>query len=379
MKKYFRHYKRMEAWTKLTMWVERGYMKPPEDWEIQKLFPYKHNPEDVPYYRKRMKIDYSDPINVLKRNFLKKYPEHVDTFLGENNTNYTLIDAFVDKQYKLMKTGYNEYKAFELIETELTENLQKEKRDRSIIEDIVMSNRSRSLLDVFEQREEFIQRQKAMRLERDLPEYLRGELNKSILDYNPHGDDKVDKQNKNNTYEPATYYTSNMKNTDFDEDKKKTNFSTRSESILNYYHSIGEINDGLDTLQDRHIQRTAKESSQRFKIHMRSLLKKLDKYEVKLDDTGKINLDSITDHKVLTFVKKQEKLCTIVLLSRDVDYEIPHHARMNEIKYEIMNEIKKEQERLIEYYSGKKKTESVKPDEEIKSYEDIYSIDKKCK
>ena len=47
----------------------------------------------------------------------------MDTFLGENNTNYTLIDAFVERQYKLMKNGYNEYKAFELIEKELTENL----------------------------------------------------------------------------------------------------------------------------------------------------------------------------------------------------------------------------------------------------------------
>lgn len=379
MRKYFRHFKRMEQWTKLTMWVERGYLKPPEDWEIIKLFPYKHNPEDVPYYRKKMKVDYSDPLNVLKKNFLTKYPEHLDTFMGENATNLTLIDAFVEKQYKLMKSGYNEYKAFEMVETELANNLQKEKRDRAIVEELTLSNRSRSLMDVFEQREEFIQRQKVKRLERDLPEFMRNEYNISLLNYDPNSTKDFDKTKSFDVYEPATYYLSNKKITEKDDDKKKENFLLRSESILKYYHSIGEINDGLDTLQDREIQRLSKESSQRFKIHMSTLLKKLEKHGVKLNDEGRIDLNSIKDSKALNFVKKQEQLCTIVLLSKDLDFEIPHQARLNEIKYEILNEIKAEQDRLMNLYSLKKQDEEKSTDEPTESYEDIYALDKKCK
>lgn len=380
----------MEQWTRLNMWVERGYLKPPKEWEIMKLFPYKHDLEDVPYYRKRMKIDYSDPINQLKRNFLKKYPEHINTFNDTNTTNYTLIDSFVNKQYALMKEGYNEYKAFEIIEKELSDNLQKEKRDRSIVEDMLISNRTRSLMDVFEQREEFVQRQKVMRMERDLPEFMRSETYKSFLDYDPHSVDmivssKKRQQNKierlgiSDEYEPATYISGNNKDNDDTEDKQKLNFLSRSESILNYYHSIGEINDGLDTLQDWKIQRTAKESSQRFKNHMRSLMIKLEKYNVKLDDEGNIDLEGVNDLKVLKFIKDKERLIRIVLMSKDLDFEVPHRQRQAQIKSEILDEINKEQKRLIDLYSGIKKEVKVESEENIISYEDLYGLEKKCK
>lgn len=374
MRKYFRHFRRMEDWYRVGMWVERGYLKPPEGYDLLKLFPYKHKPEDIPYYRKKVKIDETDPIIILKKHFLKKYPEHIDTYLGINYSNHALIDSFVQKQYNLMKQGHSEYKAFEIVESELSSNLQAERRDRAILEDVALSNRTRSLMDVFEQREEYIQRQKVTRLERDLPEFLRAEHNRSLLDY----------ENKNRTpkihsYEPATYILSNKQDLDTDDDNKKKNFLTRSESILNYYHSIGEINDGLNVLHDQEINRQAHETNQRFKGHMRSLLKKLEKFNVKLNDEGFVDYSSINDVKAIPFVKKQEQFCNIALLSKDLDFEIPHQARMKEIKYEILEEIKQEQERLLEIYTGRQRKELVLPEERLETYEDFFKLDKKCK
>lgn len=406
MRKYFRHFKKMESWNKVTMWVERGYMKPPEGYEFLKLFPYKPKDEDVPYFRKNKQIDYSHPINLLKRNFLRKYPEYSDSYLGENYTNYTLVEAFAEQQYNLMKEGYTEYKAFDIVETKFARTLQNEKNDRAILEDLEISNRTRSLMDVFEQREEYIQRQKVKRLDREIPEYIRSEyeknqkLNHIINDNNNNnneetneieGDmilslnDKSNNKDYSKSYEPATYVGLNsfnlkkIKEEDNNEEIRKNNFLSRSESILRYYQAISEINDGLDTLQVKDVQRKANESGQRFKKHIRILLNKLEKYNIKLNKYGKIDYSLIKDHKTYSFVKKQEQLCTIVLLSKDIDFDIPHQKRINEIKYELLNEIQQEQDRLINIYSERKEQEKEVRQEKLESYEDLFSLNKKCK
>ena len=55
MRKYYRHFRRMEPWAKLTMWVEKGYMKPPANYNLLKLFPPRQYAEDFPGYNKKVK------------------------------------------------------------------------------------------------------------------------------------------------------------------------------------------------------------------------------------------------------------------------------------------------------------------------------------
>ena len=77
MRKFYRHFRKTEPWTKISMWVEKGYMKAPKDYALLKLFPHKYLPEDFQGYRKKVKLDQKDPLVKLEISFLKKYPEHL--------------------------------------------------------------------------------------------------------------------------------------------------------------------------------------------------------------------------------------------------------------------------------------------------------------
>ena len=397
MRKYYKHYKRMDPITKVTMWVERGYMKPPKDYNLIKLFPYKYYPEDVLGHVKKVKLDMKDPFNKLKVEFMKKYPEHIDTYINKNYRNPRLMDSFVNKQFNLMKQGFNQMRAFELVEKEMSSNIQAEKFDRLLLEREDISDRSRSLMNVFEQREEFVQQQKVRRLERDLPEFLRSEYNKTtdpleirnnmISRYNSennlYSEGREDKFLSNKPYDPVTYYITNKKNQEDngDDDETKKKFLERSESLINYYHAVSEISDGLSNFPEKEILRLANNSTRRFKHHFSKLLKKLQKNNVKLNMKGFIDLDKIESHLIKDFVKKNLNICTVVLLAKDLDFEIPHQQRMNEIKQDILGEIKTEQERLINIFSEREeeKIRLLNQKELSTSYEDIFGIPINCK
>eukprot|EP00340_Litonotus_pictus_P001085 CAMPEP_0170516848 /NCGR_PEP_ID=MMETSP0209-20121228/2972_1 /TAXON_ID=665100 ORGANISM="Litonotus pictus, Strain P1" /NCGR_SAMPLE_ID=MMETSP0209 /ASSEMBLY_ACC=CAM_ASM_000301 /LENGTH=667 /DNA_ID=CAMNT_0010801909 /DNA_START=57 /DNA_END=2056 /DNA_ORIENTATION=+ len=361
------------------MWVERGYLKPPKDYNLLKLFPMKQQLEDYPGYNFRKKLDTRDPFTRLKQRFLQKYPEHMDVYEGKSFRNPHLMDTFVKKQFNLIKQGFNELKAFEMVEKEMASIVESEKTDRLLVEGISISNRSRSLMTVFEQREEFIQRQKKNRIERELPEFLRSEYMKNTpkkeLEKQPEGRAGNRKQIN---YNPISYYLSNKKELVMEDDHKKENFLRRSETLINFYHSYSEVSDGLSMSSERNINRLARESSFRFKNHHRNLLNKLNRHNVTLNEHGKINYSFIKSDVIKGFVKRNQSIVSVLLLSKDLDFEIPHQQRMSEIKQEIQKEIQEEEERLKEIFAGREKAreEEIKQKKDVIDYEEIFGIDR---
>lgn len=388
MRKYYRHFRRMEPWSKVTMWVERGYLKPPKDYNLIKLFPQHQRPEDYPGYRPRVQLDPEDPYTKLRYSFLKKYPQTLDTYYGKNYSNNKLIETFIKKQLNLMKQGFSEIKSFDLVEKEMSSNLQAERYDRALFEGVKVSERTRSLMDVFEQREEFIQKQKSSRLEKELPEFLRAEyyknsftkeINNSLLTDNRNTHHNPNDLKNQILYEPVTYYLSNNKKENEDDDSKKSNFLERSESLLNFYHSFHEISDGLSNTKEKEILRLAKETSQRFKNHFQFILNKLKKFDIKLNNEGKIDFLTITNSSIRSFVKNNENLCNVILLCQDLDFEIPHQARQNEIRQNILDEIQEERERLNNLFTYKREEASRSIQKNVAPYEDIFYLNKYCK
>lgn len=391
MRKYYRFYRRMEPWAKLTMWVDRGYMKPPKDYALLKMFPHKYLPEDFVGYRKKVKLDPKDPFNKLKIMFFKKYPEYLEVYEGQNYKNEKLVNSFVRKQFKLMREGFSQVKAFEIVEKEFANTIKMEKIDRQIIEGSNISNRSRSLMDVFEQREEFISSQKVKRLERDLPEFLRSEYenyeknnfnknNKIINEKLLENKNLFLESNKRDStrdlnYEPVTYYMSNNKDNDLkDEDNLKLNFLKRSENLLKFYHMFVEMSDGLNVVPEIHVEHLAKETNHRFKTHHKILLRKLEKFDVKLTEEGEIDYSSVNSSSLRAFIQKYETLCKVMLLSKDLDFEIPHLKRISEIKENILSEVDEEYNRLLNLFNEK----NIEVKEEINdnnmTYEQIFGI-----
>lgn len=389
MRKYYKHFRRMEPWSKVTMWVERGYLKPPKDYNLLKLFPQHQRPEDYPGYRPRVKPDPCDPFVQLRWSFFKKYPKKIDDYYGNSYANNQLVETFIRKQLNLMKEGFNELKAFDIVEKEMSANLQAEKYDRAAFEGVAVSERTRSLMDVFEQREEFIQKQKSMRLERELPEFLRAEYYKRTS--NQEIKNNLTTNNTNNfhpsqnalagtKYQPVTYYMSKNKDKDTENDDiLKKNFLERSENLINFYHSYHEINDGLSHVNDREIPRLARESHSRFKNHFSFIVRKLEKFDIKLNEEGKIDFTTINNRSIRSFIKNNENLCNVILLCKDLDFEIPHQARQEEIKQNILEEINEERKRLDDLFNYKREEAAKSIQKNVATYEDVFYLNKYCK
>jgi hypothetical protein len=201
---YRRNFTRMKPWEKMKIWIDKGYQKAPPLYSIFKIHEYPHMiglrnlniPSDLHLYRK----------------FFNKYPDSDDmpslTALEVENPVTSIKTAstvFVEKQKKYIDLGYTEEKAFQLVEQEMSEQLQKEKYERSLFEGLVTSNRSRSLMSYYEQQAEFETRQKLKQMQRIIPQYKRYQADLEKTYDNLIRDKEIEKdEDIINNYEPAT-------------------------------------------------------------------------------------------------------------------------------------------------------------------------------
>jgi hypothetical protein len=145
---------------------------------------------------------------------------------------------------------------------------------------------------------------------------------------------------------------------------------------LKYFHSFAEIKDGISGLTDREIILKANETPQKLKDSFSVLMKKLEKNKIELDKGGKINYKTIPK-PALNFVKKNERLITVCLLCKDLDFEIPHKASKTEIKNQIMKEITDEELRLEGIQTSAKESEAMEREKSLTkriNYENYFQI-----
>lgn len=344
------------------MWTEKKLMKPHKFFGLFKLY---DTTGVGPFGSADTKLDKVSENRIKK--FLDKYPQSkdfsiLDPFDAENYTSgeKNPITLFLYRQDKFIKEGFSEEKAFELAEKEMAEVLQKEKYERSLFEGLATSNRSRSLMSVYEQKAEYESRQKISQMTRELGQFKRYQADieeryDAILkekQAEPEFDAEVEHEAKEGAkklrkYEPVTYRTADMSNPEGDNSKSVQKlFSARSEKLIDYFHSFSEIKDGISNLNDRDIILKAKETPQKLKDSFNTLIKKLEKYEIKLNPQGHIDYTKIKDKNALTWINRNEKLVTICLLCKDLNFEAPHIVNRIEIKNKIMNEIDQEEEKV---------------------------------
>jgi hypothetical protein len=120
----------------------------------------------------------------LLSKFYKKYPEvkympqATRMNVGFGNVVEVTHPAavFVKKQRELMKKGYSEIKAFEVVEEELGKTLNQQKEELRILRGLAINTYgSQSYSDRFQQIAELESSLKVRRLERDMPKYLRSQ------------------------------------------------------------------------------------------------------------------------------------------------------------------------------------------------------------
>jgi hypothetical protein len=310
--RYFRHFKRMNNWEREKLWTEKKILTPHKYFGVFKMY---DNTLNGAYGGGNQNI--LKDIEPRVKKLIQKYPHvrNIEQLSSLNPENYIAgnpdpITKFLIRQEKFIQEGFTEEKAFELAEKDMGEEIQAEKYERSLFEGLATSNRTRSLMTIYEQKAEFESRQKIKQLERDSEQFKRyqadleekyAEILNEKEDIDSISDKDKEEASKNikpsakklPKYEPATYRTSSME----DEGNKETDiqkkFAQRSEMILKFFHSFANIKDGISKLSDKEIILKANETPQKLKDSFNRLTKKLDKYEIQLNDQGKIDYDGI--------------------------------------------------------------------------------------
>ena len=124
-----------------------------------------------------------DEEQALVSKFFKKYPEiKYSPVSGPLTTEYGgrmkfthPASVFIRKQKRLMKQGYTEKKAFELVEAEIADILDKEREQTRILRGVALDQNAYSYLDRFQMIAETESMLKLQRLERDMPKFLRAQ------------------------------------------------------------------------------------------------------------------------------------------------------------------------------------------------------------
>jgi len=394
---YYRHWKKMNNWHRIKMWTEKKLLKPHKLFGIFRLYDTNGGGD---YGRDESKVGKNMEARIKK--FLTKYP-HAENFTALDptdpehfySTNRDPVSRFLIRQNKFMAEGFSEDKSFELAEKEMSEELQKEKYERSLFEGLATSNRSRSLMSIYEQQAEYESRQKVAQLTRDMGNFKRfqADLERRYdeilqekgqnLDHTENVKESTEKNEKiekySKKYEPVTYRTSDMSNPEGENKKSIQNlFSARSEKLLDYFHSFSEIKDGISNLTDKEIILKANETPSKLKDSFNVLSKKLAKYEIELNSEGKIDYTKIKDQNALSWIKTNEKLITVCLLCKDLNFEAPHIVNKNEIKNRIMSEIEDEEQRLKNAADRQSQLESESEIERMRkkktNYESYFGI-----
>jgi len=117
------------------------------------------------------------------KKFFKKYPEMAAMpLLGpiQNTKDGGIVEShpahqFLQKTKKLVKAGYTEEKAMDIVGVEIDEIIQKQKDEQRILRGVALDTQAYSYVDRFQQVAEIESQMKMKRMERDMPKFLRAQ------------------------------------------------------------------------------------------------------------------------------------------------------------------------------------------------------------
>jgi hypothetical protein len=91
-------------------------------------------------------------------------------------------------------------------------------------------------------------------------------------------------------------------------------FISRTENLLKIFHERSHIHDGLKNLSDEEVIRKVREGPTKLKRAAKSLLKKLQKFDIRLDNNGEVDYSRVQNKHVIDSMKKNETLVRLTLM-----------------------------------------------------------------
>ena len=123
-------------------------------------------------------------------------------------------------------------------------------------------------------------------------------------------------------------------------------FIERTERLLKIFHQRSHIHDGLKNLSDEEVIRKVREAPTKLKRSAQTLLKKLRKLGVKLDDNGDVDYKSVEEPNIVNDLKKNETLVKLTLLQADLEFEYPQKLEKMRVKADILRLVEEEEAKL---------------------------------
>lgn len=213
--------------------------------------------------------------------------------------------------------------------------MEEKKQSMRIVNNLKVTNGFRSLLDVYQQKAEYESRLKVSRMERDLAikDFIE---NNEIPDFDRH----VKIVNK-----PTDPKKRESEAEAFDQ------FFSRSRHLLDMYYKNAYMKDQLESLTDKELLSTIRETPTKIKKQANEILSLLEKNDVTVNEDGTLDF-SRCKSEIVRKKLENNPMVQYALMQRDLDYGFNHlehrQKTSEEIKRDIMmmraQDIKKEEE-----------------------------------
>ena len=96
---------------------------------------------------------------------------------GMHMTRTHPASVFIRKQQDLIKKGYSEHKAFQMVEAEISGIIEKQRDETRVLRGVALDSNAASYMDRFQAIAEAESQMKMRKLERDMPKFLRAQRN----------------------------------------------------------------------------------------------------------------------------------------------------------------------------------------------------------
>lgn len=145
-------------------------------------------------------------------------------------------------------------------------------------------------------------------------------------------------------------------------------FIRRTEKLLQAHKHRASLTDGLKGLGDREILQKVREVPTRIKRNTKSLIKRLEKFGVKLNDDGSVDYSKVPYKHVVKSLKKMDGLIRIALMQKDLAFEYPQHTEKMKIKADILKIVNAEEKKLQQLKYDKEVKDKADPELSYEQY-----------
>ena len=223
----------------------------------------------------------------------------------------------------LVDKGYSEDAAYQKMVEKYMSIIEERKSHFRVVNNLKVTNGFRSLLDVYQQKAEYEARLKVNRMRRDL-------MTKEFLEKNelPDYERNVKIVNRKTDSNPSK----------MSEKDHFTDFFSRSKRLLKAYYEKAYVRDRLDSLTDKEILYTIRETPTKIKKACKGILSQIEKNNITIKEDGSLDFSRCENPFVIRKLENNP-MVKYALLQESLDYGFVHLTTKKKVSEDIKREL----------------------------------------